>query len=115
MLQKSPREIELIAEAGAIAARTLAALRDALAPGMTTGELDALADELIRGEGGVPTFKGHYGFTGAICTSPNDLVVHGVPGSTVLLEGDVLTLDVGVTYRGWIADSALTAPVGQVE
>src|SRR5690242_19632992 len=110
MQLRSPSEIELIAESGAIAARTLAALREALAPGVTTGELDALADELIRGEGAVPTFKGHLGFTGAICTSPNDLVVHGVPGPTVLLEGDVVTLDVGVTYDGWIVDSAVTVP-----
>src|SRR5262249_38214357 len=100
---------------GAIAARTLAALRDAVRPGITTGELDRLADGLIRGAGAVPTFFGHLGFTGAICTSPNDLVVHGIPGDHVLREGDVVTLDVGVTYRGWIADSALTVPVGEVD
>jgi methionyl aminopeptidase len=115
MIQKSAREIDLIAQAGAIAARTLGALRAAVRPGVTTGELDALADELVRAAGGEPTFKGHYGFTGAICASPNDLVVHGVPGPYELREGDVVTLDLGVTYRGWIADSALTVPVGAVD
>lgn len=115
VIVKSSREIDHIGQAGAIAASTLAALRAATVPGVTTRELDALADELIRGAGAVPTFFGHLGFTGAICTSPNDLVVHGVPGDRLLREGDVVTLDVGVTYHGWIADSALTLPVGEVD
>jgi methionyl aminopeptidase len=111
---RSQREIGLIGAAGAIVARTLGLLRDAVRPGVTTGELDAMADAYIREQGGSPTFKGHYGFTGAICTSPNDLVVHGIPGAYALREGDLLALDVGVTYHGWIADSAVTVPVGAI-
>ena len=103
-----------MAAAGSIVARTLALLRDSAKVGTTTGELDELAEDFIRGEGGVPTFKGYQGFPASICASPNDMIVHGIPGAYVLKEGDVISLDVGVTYRGWVADSALTVPVGAV-
>ena len=81
---------------------------------MTTRELDRLAEEFIRGHGGTPTFLGYRGFPGSICASPNDMVVHGIPGGYVIADGDVLSLDVGVTHGGFVADSALTVPVGTV-
>jgi methionyl aminopeptidase len=79
---------------------------------VTTGELDRAAEEFIRGQGGVPTFKGYHGFPASICVSPNDMVVHGIPGAYTLREGDVLSVDVGVTLRGWVADSGYTFWVG---
>ena len=81
-------------------------------PGMTTARLDGLAEEFIRSRGGVPTFKGYRGFPASICASPNDMVVHGIPGRQRVEEGDLLSLDVGVTLGGYVADSALTVPVG---
>ena len=82
-----------------------------LEPGMTTKELDRLAEKYIRDNGGVPTFKGYRGFPGSICASPNDMVVHGIPGKVRLSEGDILGVDVGVTMDGYIADAASTFPV----
>jgi methionyl aminopeptidase len=114
IIRKSPREIERMAAAGSIVARTLALLRDTAKAGTTTAELDELAEEFIRGQGGVPTFKGYQGFPASICASPNDMIVHGIPGPYVLKDGDVITVDVGVTYRGWVADSAVTLPIGKV-
>jgi methionyl aminopeptidase len=111
---RSKDDIEAIARAGAVVADTLALLRDAARPGVTTGELDALAEETIRTAGGAPTFLGHQGFTRSICASPNAVVVHGIPNGYTLVEGDVIALDVGVTLDGWIADSAVTVPVGPV-
>ena len=83
-------------------------------PGVTTGELDRLAEEFIRSKGGEPTFKGYRGFPASICTSPNDMVVHGIPGRLRLREGDILGIDVGVTMDGYIADAAATYPIGDV-
>jgi methionyl aminopeptidase len=83
-------------------------------PGITTGELDAIAEEFIRSHGGVPTFKGYRGYPAAICTSPNDMVVHGIPGKVSLRDGDVLSIDVGVTLEGFVADSAWTFAVGAI-
>ena len=85
-----------------------------LEPGMTTKELDRLAEKYIRDTGGVPTFKGYRGFPGSICASPNDMVVHGIPGKVRLSEGDILGVDVGVTMDGYIADAASTFPVGEI-
>ena len=82
--------------------------------GVTTGELDALADEFIRSRGGYPTFKGYRGYPASICTSPNDMVVHGIPGAVRLVDGDILSVDVGVTLDGFVADSAFTFPVGEI-
>ena len=113
ILRKSRRELERMAAAGSIVARTLALLRDRARPGVTTGELDRAAEEFIRGQGGVPTFKGYHGFPASICASPNDMVVHGIPGDYALREGDVLSVDVGVTLRGWVADSGYTLYVGE--
>ena len=115
ILRKSRRELERMAAAGSVVARTLALLRDRARPGVTTAELDRAAEEFIRGQGGVPTFKGYHGFPASICASPNDMVVHGIPGAYELREGDVLSVDVGVTLRGWVADSGYTFWVGEGE
>ena len=114
IIRKSRRELERMAVAGSIVARTLDMLRREARAGVTTGELDRLAEEFIRAEGGIPTFKGYHGFTGSICSSPNDMIVHGIPGPYELRDGDVISLDVGVTFRGWVADSAITVAVGEV-
>jgi methionyl aminopeptidase len=114
IIRKSSSEIEQMAEAGAIVARTLELLRESIRPGVTTDELDRLADEFIRSEGGVPTFEGYRGYPASICASPNDMIVHGIPGDYALGEGDILSVDVGVTLGGFVADSAWTFPVGEV-
>jgi methionyl aminopeptidase len=115
ILRKSPAEIETMAHAGRIVVETLAAIGDAIAPGVTTAELDAVAEDYIRSRGGVPTFKGYLGFPGSICASPNSMVVHGIPGPYRLEEGDVISIDVGVTYDGYVGDSAYTFAVGEIE
>src|SRR5918992_5098142 len=115
IIRKSPREIEQMAEAGAVVAQTHELLAEQVRPGVTTGELDRLAEEFIRSQGGVPTFKGYRGFPASICTSPNDMVVHGIPGPLELEDGDVLSVDVGVTLAGFVADSAYTFPVGEID
>src|SRR5437763_11974404 len=113
-IRKSPQEIERMARAGEVVADVLALLGERARPGVTTEELDALADEYIRSQGGKPTFKGYRGYPASICTSPNDMIVHGIPGPYALAEGDVLSVDVGVTLDGFVADSAYTFPVGEV-
>ncbi len=115
IIRKSPDEIEAMARAGRVVAETLARVGGEIQPGMTTAELDAIAEDSIRSQGGVPTFKGYRGFPAAICASPNAMVVHGIPGEYVLEEGDLLSIDVGVTVDGFVADSAYTFAVGQVE
>ena len=87
ILRKSRRELERMAAAGSVVARTLALLRERARPGVTTGELDRAAEEFIRDQGGVPTFKGYHGFPASICASPNDMVVHGIPGAYALQAG----------------------------
>jgi methionyl aminopeptidase len=114
IIRKSEQEIERMARAGEVVAEALALLGERARPGVTTAELDALADELIRSRGGVPTFKGYRGYPASICTSPNDVVVHGIPGPRVLGEGDILSVDVGVTLDGFVADSAYTFPIGEI-
>jgi methionyl aminopeptidase len=114
IIRKSSSEIEQMAEAGAVVAQTLELLREAIRPGVTTGELDRLADEFIRSKGGIPTFEGYRGYPASICASPNDMIVHGIPGSYSLREGDILSVDVGVTLGGFVADSAWTFPVGEI-
>ena len=94
--------------------RTLRLLERQMRPGVTTAELDAAAERYIRSQGGVPTFKGYRGFPGSICTSPNSMIVHGIPGPYALERGDVISLDVGVTLDGWVSDAARTFPVGSV-
>jgi methionyl aminopeptidase len=114
IVRKSNAEIERMARAGAIVAETIELLGEHLRPGITTGELDHLADEHIRSRGGVPTFKGYRGYPAAICVSPNEMIVHGIPGPYRLEEGDIVSVDVGVTLDGFVADSAYTFPVGDV-
>jgi methionyl aminopeptidase len=114
IVRKSAQEIEKMAAAGRIAAETIAHVGEQLEPGITTGELDTIAEEVIRSHGGTPTSKGYRGYPAAICISPNSLVVHGIPGAHVVAEGDLITIDVGVTLDGYIADSAFTFPVGEV-
>ena len=107
-----------MARAGEIVADTLSLLGQHVRPGTTTGELDRIADEFIRSRGGVPTFKGYrgpYPYPASICTSPNDIVVHGIPNGYELREGDVLSVDVGVTLDGFVGDSAYTFAVGEVD
>lgn len=111
---KSPREIELMRRSGKITSTVLTGLLKAARPGMTTGELDAMAESGIRELGGVPTFKGYHGFTGSICASVNDEVVHGIPGSRVLRDGDLLSIDIGTTLDGYVSDSAATVAVGTI-
>ena len=111
---KSPREIEMMRRSGKITARVLTGLMKTARPGMTTGELDALAERGIREAGGTPTFKGYNGFPASICASVNDEVVHGIPGSRVLRDGDLLSIDIGTTLDGYVSDSAVTVPVGNI-
>ena len=114
IIKKSPAEIDAMAAAGDILVRCMDLLAGKIRPGVTTGELDAAAERFIRSQGATPAFKGYRGFPGAICTSPNSMVVHGIPGPYELRRGDVLSIDVGVIKDGWVADAALTVPVGSV-
>src|ERR1051326_7670053 len=111
---KSPREIELMRKSGKITAKTLTRLIEAAKPGVSTSELDRIAEESIRSMGGVPTFKGYNGFPASICTSVNNQVVHGIPGGYVLRDGDLLSLDIGTTLEGYVSDSAFTLALGKV-
>lgn len=103
-----------MARAGVVLRECLELMGREVRPGVTTGELDSLAEEFIRSRGGVPAFKGYQGFPGSICASPNDMVVHGIPGKVRLNDGDILGVDVGVTLDGYIADAAITFPVGTI-
>src|SRR5215213_2692660 len=103
-----------MAAAGAIQARCLKMLESKCRPGVTTAELDAAAEKFITSQGAIPSFKGYRGFPGSICASPNSMVVHGIPGSYELKRGDLISLDVGVTLDGWVADAAFTIPIGPV-
>lgn len=103
-----------MAQAGAILAQTLDAVEANIRPGVSTAELDRLAERFIRSRGASPTFKGYRGFPGSICASPNAMIVHGIPGSYRLGHGDTISVDVGVTLDGWVADAARTFSVGEV-
>jgi methionyl aminopeptidase len=113
---KSAREIDLMAQGGKILGATVEHLRGSVKPGMSTGDLDAIAEEFIRShDGAVPAFKGLYGFPGSICSSVNQEIVHGIPSKKrVLKEGDIVSLDVGVGYKGYFTDSATTVGVGTI-
>ena len=116
---KTPEQIAIMREAGLVVGRTLEILRDAVAPNVTTGELDALAHETIRAHGATSNFLGYgadhgIGFPGVICTSVNDEVVHGIPGSRRLRDGDVISIDCGAIVGGWHGDAAITVAVGEV-
>jgi methionyl aminopeptidase len=111
---KTPEQVELMRAAGLVVARTLEKLVAAVRPGVTTGELDALAEESIRREGAVPSFLGYHGFPGTICASVGAEVVHGIPSpDRVVPEGVLLSIDCGAVLDGWHGDSAVTVPVGE--
>jgi methionyl aminopeptidase len=114
---KTPEQIELMRVAGRLVGETLELLRAAVRPGVTTQELDTLAETNIRDHGGVPSFKGysHPPFPATICASVNDEVVHGIPGQRTLAEGDVISIDCGAIVEGWHGDAAITVPVGEVD
>jgi methionyl aminopeptidase len=114
IIKKSPSEIEQMAEAGAILVKTMDLLAGKVRAGVTTGELDRAAEKFIRSQGATPAFKGYRGFPGSICASPNEMVVHGIPGRFKLHRGDLLSIDIGVVKDGWVADAARTFPVGEV-
>lgn len=109
---KSESELQLMREAGRIVAETHQLMAQAIEPGITTGELDAIAEKYIRSQGAIPSFKGYNGFPSSVCASVNDELVHGFPGSRKLNEGDIISLDIGAQYRGYHGDSAWTYPVG---
>jgi methionyl aminopeptidase len=111
IIRKTTEEIAAIAAAGEVVARCLTILRSKCRPGVTTAELDKAAEKFIRSQGAEPAFKGYRGFPSSICTSPNSMVVHGIPGDYALRRGDILSIDVGVERDGWVADAALTVPI----
>lgn len=114
IIKKSPDEIERMAAAGAVLVKTMNLLAGKVRPGVTTGELDQAAEKFIRSQGCEPAFKGYRGFPGSICTSPNSMIVHGIPGPYALARGDILSVDIGVIRDGWVADAARTFPVGPI-
>lgn len=112
---KTPEQLHKMRAAGLVVADTLAKLRAAVRPGISTAELDALAEENIRAAGAIPSFKGYHGFPATICASVNEQVVHGIPSKKhILREGDLISLDCGAILDGWHGDSAITVPVGEV-
>ncbi|WP_318506258.1 type I methionyl aminopeptidase [Bacillus sp. T3] len=112
---KTPREIEIMRQAGRIVALTHEELKKHIRPGITTKELDVIAEQFILKQGAIPSFKGYNGFRGSICASVNDELVHGIPGDRVLKNGDIISIDIGAKYNGYHGDSAWTYPVGEIE
>ncbi len=112
---KSRRELKAMERAGGIVGSTLALLRKSVEPGITTGELNRIADRHIRSMGAIPAFLGYQGFPGAICASVNEEIVHGIPGKRALKTGDVIKMDVGATIDGFIGDAAISVPVGEID
>jgi methionyl aminopeptidase len=114
IIKKTPEEIERMAAAGVILVKAMNLLAGKIRPGVTTLELDRAAEKFIRSQGAEPAFKGYRGFPGSICASPNSMIVHGIPGPYKLERGDIISVDIGVIYDGWVADAARTFPVGPV-
>lgn len=112
---KTPREIEIMRHAGKIVALTHTELQKHISPGISTKELDAIAEKFIRKHDAIPSFKGYNGFRGSICASVNNELVHGIPGDRVLKNGDIISLDIGAKYQGYHGDSAWTYPVGTID
>jgi methionyl aminopeptidase len=113
---KTPADILLMREAGLVVGKTLERLREAVTPGISTLDLDVIAEESIRSMGAIPSFKGYHGFPASICASVNDQVVHGIPSSDqVLHDGDLISIDCGAIFEGWHGDSAITVPVGDTD
>lgn len=111
---KSEAELELMREAGRIVAETHRRMAEAVKPGVTTKQLDHIAEEYIRSQGATPSFKGYNGFPGSICVSVNEELVHGIPSHRILQEGDIISIDIGAQYHGYHGDSAWTYGVGQI-
>lgn len=111
---KTPEEIELMRAAGLVVAAALERMRQAVAPGVSTAELDAIAEAVIRDAGAVPSFKGYHGYPASICSSVNEQIVHAIPSQRqVLTDGDVISIDCGAVLNGWHGDAAITVPVGE--
>jgi methionyl aminopeptidase len=115
IIKKSPEEIEKMAQAGLVLAATHDLIETKIRPGVSTAELDKLAERFIRAQGATPTFKGYRGFPGSICASPNAMIVHGIPGPYRLKPSDTISIDIGVTLDGWVADAARTFVVDDVD
>jgi methionyl aminopeptidase len=115
IIKKTPEQIEKMAASGQVLIRCLRMLEAKARAGVTTKELDAAADKFIRSQGAEPAFKGYRGFPASICASPNSMVVHGIPGPYELKRGDLLSIDVGVVKDGWVADAAITVPIGEID
>jgi len=113
--RKSADQIDRMRVAGRLVGHTLSTLVEAVRPGTTLLELDALAERVIRDGGGIPSFLGYHGFPNTLCLSPNDWIVHGIPNGYRLQEGDILSIDCGAIVDGWHGDAAVTVPVGQVD
>ena len=114
IILKTPEQVDRMAASGQVLVRCLRMLAAKVRAGVTTKELDVAADKFIRSQGAEPAFKGYRGFPASICSSPNSMVVHGIPGPYELKRGDLLSIDVGVVKDGWVADAAITIPVGPV-
>lgn len=111
---KTPAQLALMRSAGLVVARTLRVVSEAVRPGVTTAELDELAEREIRGAGAIPSFKGYHGYPAVICTSVNEEIVHAIPGSRRLDEGDIISIDCGAILEGWHGDAAITIGVGEI-
>ena len=114
IILKSSDELASMKQAGNLVAKTIATMKDAIRPGITTGELDKLAEDVIRNHGGIPAFKGYHGFPASICSSVNEQVVHGIPGIRKLDCGDIISIDIGTIVDGFYGDAAVTLPVGDI-
>jgi len=114
IILKSSMEIDIMREAGRIVAQTQEILKEAIKPGIKTKELDRIAEEFIIKSGAIPAFKGYRGYPASICISVNNQVVHGIPGSRTLEDGDIVSIDIGTIYNGYCGDAAFTSPVGEV-
>lgn len=112
---KTPREIDIMRQAGKIVALTHEELKKHIQPGITTKELDAIAESIIRKYDAIPSFKGYNGFRGSICASVNEELVHGIPGKRALKDGDIISIDIGAQYNGYHGDSAWTYAVGDID
>jgi methionyl aminopeptidase len=111
---KSEEDLEMMRESGGRLSKIMRSLKDEIKPGVSTGEINLKAEELILGEGAVSAFKGYKGFPSAACISVNEEIVHGIPGERRLMEGDIVSLDLGINYRGYYSDAAFTLPVGRI-
>jgi len=111
---RKPAEIEKLRKANQIVKQTLNYLQDNIKPGMTLKEIDKIGEEFVRSKGARPSFKGLYGFPASVCTSLNEVIIHGIPDDTKVKEGDILGLDIGTEYNGWYGDAAVTIPIGKI-